>query len=545
MKRLPLALLALALSAPFWDLGHPLWEVDDARYAQVPRELHEAGWPLVPTLDGMDYVEKPPLIYWLGAASYRVFGVSEAAARVPLALAALAGVAGVWWLGGWLFAPAVGRAGALVLSTMLVYAGLAHMITPDMTLTAALLWATALALRVIHRPEDARWAAPAAWLAAAAAFLAKGLVALLLPALWTTALAVLDPKARAGFKRLLWGPGPLLFFGVVGPWVWAMERAVPGFCRVFFLEQHFQRFLDAGKYNRPGGWWYFLAEAAWGTLPWTPAALAALAAPLWSPRKADPRELQLALWPLLVVGFFTTSSSKLPTYVLPAFPFIALLTAKFLLDGRSEGRLRAAAALLAGVLGLAAAAAAAAGTQLVPGFTGPDALLAAGALAALAAGVLWAPRGVDGFPKAASAALLFLALALAGARRAEPLVSARPVARLLSEAVARAEAETPGVPVRLVAYDKYLHGVPFYTGRRVDVVNWVGELHYAKRFERFADRFGDDNQIREWPRSGERVFVTAPLKQAAWVERTRGGPGSIRTVGTAGNYAVFELTKKP
>lgn len=545
MKKLPLAALALVLTAPFWDLGHPLWEVDDARYAEVPRELHEAGWPLIPTLNGMDYVEKPPLIYWLGAASYAAFGVSEAAGRLPLALAAVAAMGGVWWLGGWLFAPAVGRGAAMVLGSMLVFSGLAHMITPDMTLTAALVWATALGLRVLHRPDDARWAAPAAWLALAAAFLSKGLVALLLPGLWVTALAVLDPRLRPGYRRLVVGPGPLLFLGVVGPWVWAMERAAPGFCRVFFLEQHFQRFLDVGKYNRPGGWWYFLAEAAWGSLPWTPAALAALAAPLWRPRGSDPRELQLALWPALVIAFFTTSSSKLPTYVLPAFPFMALLTARFIAEGRVTAGLRAASTFLAVVLAAAAAAAVFAAPRLLPGLGTSEALLAAGAVAALACAVFLAPRGPSGAPAAALAALAFLGAALAGARRAEPLISARPVSRLLAAKVAEAESAEPGTPTRLVAYDRYLHGVPFYTGRTLDVVNWVGELHYAQRFERFAHRFGDDNQIRAWPNPGERVFVVAPLKQVAWVERTRGGPGSIRGLETVGPYAVFELTPKP
>lgn len=542
MKKLALAALALSFTAPFWDLGHPLWEVDDARYAEVPRELHEAGWPLIPTLNGMDYVEKPPLIYWLGAASYGLFGVSEAAARLPLALAALVGLAGVWWLGGWLFSPATGRAAALVLGSMGVYAGLSHMITPDMTLTAALVWATALGLRVLHRPEDSRWAAPAAWLAIAAAFLSKGLIALLLPALWTTALAVLYPNLRQGYKRLLLGPGPVLFLAIVGTWVYAMERAAPGFCRVFFLEQHFQRFLDVGKYNRPGGWWYFLAEAAWGSLPWTPAALCAIVLPVVRWRKADASEVQLALWSLLVIAFFTTSSSKLPTYILPAFPFMALLTARFLVEGRADARLRAASALLAGILALAAIALPFVGPRFVPGLGAMEALLAAAAVASLAAAVFLAPRGPSGMPGAALAALTFIGFALVGARRAEPWVSSRPISWKVNEFLAKAEGEDPQTPVRLVAYDRYLQGVPFYTRRTMDVVNWVGELHYAKRFERFQDRFGDDKEIRAWPRPGERVLVVTTAKQAAWVERTRGGPGSIRGLESVGPYSLFELT---
>ena len=76
-------LLALVLSSPFWGLGHPLWETDDARYAEVPREMVELGDWLTPRLDYFEYVEKPPLIYWLPALSYKLFGVSEAAAACP------------------------------------------------------------------------------------------------------------------------------------------------------------------------------------------------------------------------------------------------------------------------------------------------------------------------------------------------------------------------------------------------------------------------------------------------------------------------------
>src|SRR3989339_38615 len=108
-------LLALVLSSPFWGLGHPLWETDDARYAEVPREMVELGDWLTPRLDYFEYVEKPPLIYWLPALSYKLFGVSEAAARLPNALLALAGLLGVWWLGSWLFSPSAGRWGAILL----------------------------------------------------------------------------------------------------------------------------------------------------------------------------------------------------------------------------------------------------------------------------------------------------------------------------------------------------------------------------------------------------------------------------------------------
>lgn len=537
MSRLKAAALFVVLSMPFWHLGHPLWEVDDARYAEVPREMFVSGDLTVPTLDWMDYIEKPPLIYWMGAASYALFGVSEAAARLPLALTAVMGLLGVWWLGGWLFAPATGSAAALVLGSGVLFAGLSHILTPDMAVSVALLWATGLGLRTMRRPEDASWAAPAAWLAVAAAFLAKGLIGLVLPGAWALALAFLFPELRRGLGKLVLSWGLLAFLAVVGAWVWRMETAVPGFCRVFFLEQHFQRFLDTGKYNRPGPWWFFFATDLWGMLPWAPAAAAALILPLASPRRSDPRTVQLALWPLIVIAFFSTSSSKLVTYLLPAIPLQALLTAELL--GRSKPRWLTRTGTAVAALLFCAVAAAPFAAGRIPGVDSGTLALGAAAAALYGLGSILAARGA--VPQAALASAAALALCLGGASRLEPLLSARPVAQELNRRLAAA---APGETVRLVAYDRYLHGVPFYTRRQVDVVNWVGELHYAKRFARFAHRFGDDNQIRAWPEDGERVLVTMPVRELDRVVETRGGPGSVKDVVTVGQTAVLELLPK-
>src|SRR5581483_4930887 len=99
------AMFLIALTSPFWSLGHALIEVDDARYAEVPREMAQTGHWAVPTLDYFDYVEKPPLPYWLTAVSYELFGVSETTARLPLAALACAGLALTGWLGWWLLSP--------------------------------------------------------------------------------------------------------------------------------------------------------------------------------------------------------------------------------------------------------------------------------------------------------------------------------------------------------------------------------------------------------------------------------------------------------
>ncbi len=134
----PLWLLALALAVPILGLTSPLLEVDDARYAQVPAEMLASGDWVLPTLDGTAYVEKPPLWYWTAAASYKLFGVSEGAARLAMLLFALLGVAGAWWLGSWLYEPGVGVAAAAATATASLWIFLTHNMTVDMPVSVCL-----------------------------------------------------------------------------------------------------------------------------------------------------------------------------------------------------------------------------------------------------------------------------------------------------------------------------------------------------------------------------------------------------------------------
>lgn len=524
-------LLALALSSPFWDLGHPLWEIDDARYAEIPREMVERGDWLTPTLDYVDYIEKPPLAYWMSALSYRAFGVGEAASRFPLALTALVGIVGAWWLASWLFSAAAGTVAALILATSVQYAVLSHVNTLDMALTASLVWTTGLILRCLRRPADGRWAGPLAWVAAAAALLSKGLVGLLLPALWTAALLALFPDLRRGARALLRPAGPLLFAALAVPWLAAMSLAHERFLEFFFVEQHFTRYLTA-RFNRGGPAAYFLAVELGGALPWTAAAAAAVLVPLARRRRADERELQLALWVLFVFAFFSLSSSKLPTYILPLFPHQAVLAAALLArierEPALERRVRAGSAALAVLL---AAAAALAVPLAPPGLDRRAAAAAAAAAGLLAAACAALARSSRAVPAAAALALGSFAVALAGARLAEGDLSIRPLARALAK---------DGAAGRLIAYNAYPHGLSFYARRPVDPVNWIGELTYARSMPRFRRRFGDDDLVRALAGSPERAHAVLPARELPYFASLT-PLSELRAVRRAGAWTAVTL----
>ncbi|MDX6770302.1 MAG: glycosyltransferase family 39 protein [Elusimicrobiota bacterium] len=531
------ALALLALTLPFWDLGAPLLEVDDARYAQVPAEMLASGDWTVPTLNGLHYVEKPPLWYWLAAASYRVFGVSEAAARLPLALLALLGALGAWWLGAWLYSPAVGRLAGAATASALLWAFLAHNMTLDLPVSVFLFGTTAFSLRAMLRPEDGRWAAPAAWACAGLAFLSKGLISVLFPAAWVVGLVLLRPELRAGAAALLRPDGPLIAAAIVLPWLFAVSKAKPDFLQVFFVEQHFQRFLTP-KYNRGAGWWFYLVVLPLGLLPWTVPAVAGFLRAAKRPFGGDARDFALACWIVGVAFFFSVSHSKLATYALPVVPFCAVLAARRLEDGLSPVARKSLSAIgwtlvAASALAALAVLASALPSKTLPPAAAPAALVAVAAVLVLGAvQVLAAKSPAPALPLLAGGVLAW-GLALGALRAAEPFTSAR----ALSLAVR--DAAKPGDEVW--TYGTYFHGLPFYSGRRVDrMVYFIGEFHYAKRDPANEARFGDDDEMRLLPLPGKTVFVAYRAFERPHL-RTLPKEGSIVSDRDFGSWALAEV----
>jgi 4-amino-4-deoxy-L-arabinose transferase-like glycosyltransferase len=514
----PAWLLAAALALPLLVLGSPLIEIDDARYAEVPRAMAASGDWVLPSLNAMPYVEKPPLWYWLAAASIKQFGAHEAAARLPMLLLALLGAGGIFWLGSWLYSPSIGRSAALATATAGLWLFLVHNLTLDLPVSVFLLWTTALILRVLEKPEDAAWAAPAAWAAAALAFLSKGLISVLFPVLWTAVLTGLFPKWRRPALKLLSPAGAALAVLIAAPWFLAVQARRPDFFHTFFVEQHFQRYLTP-KYSRGAPWWFYLAVLPAGLLPWTAPFLAGAAKTLRRPL-ADPRATALALWVAGVVAFFTTSHSKLATYALPVVPHAALLAALALEDEPPKWAWRLCRTL--GALLLLAAAVGALLYARLPHLSlppiGADAALlrrvvapAAAMLLALGAAQAYAPSSRRPMLVLGLGGTLAGLLALAAVSAASPLISAKDLA-LAVKAAARPEDE-------VWTYDSYLHGLQFYTGRPVArMVYFVGEFHYAKRDEANAGRFGDDDEVRALPRPGGRTFVAMRSARRAQFE---------------------------
>ena len=333
-----LAIVLLSLSW-FATLDYrKLIKPDEGRYAEIAREMAQSGDFVTPRLNGIKYFEKPPLQYWATASAFRLFGEHDWSARLWPALTGFFGLIFAAFCAWRSFGAPAAIATAAVLASSLLYFVIAHINTLDMGFTA-LLSAALFAFALGQRPAaDRRWLW-LAWAALALAVLSKGIVAPLLlgATLVTYSVATRDISF---WSRLEWRIGLPIFFAIAGPWFIAVSLANPEFPRFFFIHEHFERFLTPG-HRRPGPAWYFVPILLAGLLPWTTMALQALAASWRVERGSEGFALRrlLVLWCLIVFAFFSVSSSKLPSYILPLFPALALLSGPWLMQA-SEKSLR-------------------------------------------------------------------------------------------------------------------------------------------------------------------------------------------------------------
>jgi dolichol-phosphate mannosyltransferase len=471
---LPVLLLA-ALLLFFSRLGAPLQEPDEARYAEVPRQMLAEGHWVVPVLHGEAYPDKPPLLYWLVMASYRLCGVHDWAARLVPGAAALLVVLLTYGWGRRTVGPraAFAAAAMLCLSARFVYLG--RLLTPD-TLLGLCVAAAAAAGHLAVRGRHLAWRW---WLASAVAcglgLLTKGPVALALVAVPLLTLAALDPRtARPGWRAWLLYLG--VSAGLAAPWYTAMAAADPEFASLFFWRHNVVRYLAPFDHAKPV--WFHLPGVLLGMLPWTlllPGLVRYLVR--HSARTAARRPAALGFF-LLVFGwtvfFYSLAGCKRAVYILPALPPLALALGCYLDAVLPAGRLPVRLRRLlpverlasAGSLLVAAGAAAGCLVAAAAGLLRPATalLLAAAAVAAVAAArhasrrrpvlASWAGCGIATFT------VLFLGvqLVLPGyARKFSLRGDLRPQAALCAD---------PAVPV--VCYPRRWDSVSFYL-RRSDV----------------------------------------------------------------------------
>jgi len=322
-------LLLLSLALLLFRLGEPpLLGPDEPRYTRVAVEMFRSGDYVTPTLQGKPWLEKPALFYWLASGAFALLGENETAARLPSALAGVLLVGITALVGARLYGTAAGLHAGFILATSLLFFAYARAAAMDMLLAASVSAAIGLlALRFLGIAGPL--AVPAAAAAAGLGALAKGPLGLLLPLLVAGTLVLLWREWR--LLREIVSPRTIgVFLVVAAPWyllVWLAQGE--RFVDVFLLDHNIRRFTST-VHNHPGPLYYYLPVLLVGLFPWSGLIFPGLAAA--RPRR-DRADAFVLAWLLLPLAFFSLAGSKLPGYVAPCLPPLALLL------GRAADRL--------------------------------------------------------------------------------------------------------------------------------------------------------------------------------------------------------------
>ena len=316
----------------------------DSVQAQISHNMLSSGDWVIARLDGVPYLEKSPLIYWLIAFSYRIFGVRDWAARIPVALAAISLAWLVWRYGRWAFGAPAGFFSGLALSTCIGLFLFTRIQIPDVMLT----FVVCLAFWCFQRALDEQEPHPRRWAAVLAAslgvgLLLKGLISVVVPA---GGILVYLAITRQLFSRNVWSrlrvfSGALIVLAIAAPWhVLATLRMPPyfaftlhsgpgeyrGFFWFYFINEHLLRFLNLRyprDYNTVPRFAFWALHLVW-LFPWS-VYFPAAARLSYRPVDRGGRTRLLALcWTGFLLVFFTFSTTQ-EYYSMPVYPALALL----------------------------------------------------------------------------------------------------------------------------------------------------------------------------------------------------------------------------
>ncbi|TWT71470.1 glycosyltransferase [Crateriforma conspicua] len=331
--RLPLLEFGLLLVAAVFmltNLGYPLIDRDETRYAEIPREMIATGNWILPQLNFQTYYDKPPLLYWLCAISFKLFGISEASARLVPALAALGTLASTMFFGSRVFGRRIGLLAGIVLFLSVGFAFTSRYLLLDGVLSLFVSLSLFTAYEAIRSPRlKMGW-----WIVSAVciglAFLTKGPIAIVL---WLPPVFAFAWLSEAHVKIRWWHYGLLGFVVamIATPWFVLVHQQDPTFLIEFFYKHNVARF--AGDFH-PKPIWFFVPVLLIAGHPWSfltiPYAKFLLGRDESARASRPPAVGYLLLWSVWCFAFFSMSSCKLPTYLLPAAPALALMIGHYL-----------------------------------------------------------------------------------------------------------------------------------------------------------------------------------------------------------------------
>ena len=327
-----LAVLTLAAFTLFsYGLGaSTLWDEDEARYAQVAVDIVTTGDPFTLRIDGRPWFDKPPLYMWLQAATGRLVGFSEFTARVWSAVAGATSVAATFVIARRLYGSRTALIAAAILATTMEFFVLSRVAVLDGLLVAFMLLTVHMVLvgQSAGDAGSARRAYGWALVWAGCATAAKTPIGLVFPATVIGLLWLIRGEGRRWREIPLWG---IVLYAIIGLNWYAVETLRFG---VTFLQAALEHNVVGRIYSvvdeQPGPWWYYVPLLMAGTFPWTAFVPPAIVYHLR--RRQELGSQLMLLWVGVVVLIYSVAATKLPNYILPVYPFLAIGIARLCVD---------------------------------------------------------------------------------------------------------------------------------------------------------------------------------------------------------------------
>lgn len=510
LKTFAITLFLLCAVLWFGLLGQrDLFDPDEGRYAVIPAAMVDTGDWLTPRLNDIKYFEKPALQYWGTAALFELFGKSNFSARLWTALLGFATALFAMLVAFRLYGQRAAMYAFLLCISYLMVVAFGHYLTLDMALSAFLFFGIgSLVIAQISsstQKQTRNWML-AGWAALALATLTKGLVAIVLPA-GTVVLYSLWQRDWGLWKRLHLFKGLLLYLLIAAPWFIAVSKANPEFARFFFIHEHFERYTTE-IHSREGPVWYFLPYLLLGVCPWLVISLRTLVTPAfrWLPGQPGQFDAERFMWTFAVVTFvfFSLGQSKLPGYILPILPVIAVMSGGRLASGQ---RFRADrwVMLFLGVFFLAGSlfiGHLASGRYPVDQWLSYRPWIAGSGMLFLASFVVMSLKKIEGLTAVAGAAVMSMTAALLIVSGASALAESRS-SKVVADAI---KASLPdGVPV--FSFQYYPEAASFYLGRPITIVEYEGEMAMGVRIEPEKFIKTQDEFLKTWQNLDQAAVV--------------------------------------
>ncbi|HQR84418.1 MAG TPA: glycosyltransferase family 39 protein [Polynucleobacter sp.] len=298
---------------------------DEGRYAEISREMLVTGDWVTPRYNGYKYFEKPPLQIWATATAFNLFGIGDWQARLWTALTGFLTILFVGFTGARIYNARAGWIAALVLASSPMWVIGGHINSLDMGLSAFLVAALCSLLlaqtsRLQSGTRNWMWAC---WALMGLATLSKGVVGLAIPGMVFVVYSITAWDWKI-WKRLYIISGTIVFLAITAPWFVLVAQRNPEFLEFFFIHEHLQRFTQTA-HSRTGPIYFFIPLLILGFLPWV-AQIPGAIGQAWQERNRQfSSGWLLTCWFAVILGFFSLSQSKLPGYIIPIFPALALI----------------------------------------------------------------------------------------------------------------------------------------------------------------------------------------------------------------------------